>query len=321
MKSDLYDVAVMHDFFVDRIVRPSNPRKLFRIADSKARAGGGSVHGIVQEDVRGGNAVNLAHALARLGNNVLLITHSDVEHSGLITEAFGGLGADVRIKSLPPGLTLAFEGKVNVMLSDSGGAGRFPPSILTYDDWEALRRSKIVCSVNWAANMYGTKLLLALRRRLGPRKMIFLNPSDARDRFEDYRDLVNLLRKRRVVNWISLNEFEAHSTASALGRAGGDPRRECVEIAKALRVRVDVHTEREVFTAFGDGVTSRRTRYLKPKRLTGAGDVWDAASVTCFLKGMNDAERLEFANAAARLYVRSDEPVPPTLDQVKRALR
>jgi sugar/nucleoside kinase (ribokinase family) len=71
----------------------------------------------------------------------------------------------------------------------------------------------------------------------------------------------------------------------------------------------------------GAGITSRKTRYLKPRRLTGAGDVWDAASVTGFLKGMEDGRRLEFANAAARLYVGATEPVPPTLEQVNRALR
>lgn len=314
-----YDVAVMHDFFVDRLVHSRSVSELLGVAGSKASLGGGSVHGIVQEDVRGGNAVNLANALARLGARVLLITHSDAGHSKLLRDAFEGLRAEVRVKDLVPGLTLALEGKVNVMLSDSGGAGRFPPSLLTDGDWEALRRSKVVCSVNWAANRNGTKLLLALRRRLGRRQVLFFNPSDARDRFEEYRGLISMLARRRVVDWVSLNEYEAESTARALGERAG-PRRACLEIARKLSVRADVHTERMVYTSRGEGLLSRKTRHVKPKRLTGAGDVWDSASIFGFLSGMDDGKRLEFANAAARLYVGADEPRPPSLGEVRRSL-
>jgi sugar/nucleoside kinase (ribokinase family) len=319
--ADLYDVAVMHDFFVDRLVRSRSFPRLFGVAESKAGVGGGSVHGIPQEDARGGNAVNLAHALARLGAKVLLITHSDAGHSNILREAFSGMRAEVRIKSLPPGLTLALEGKVNVMLSDSGGAGSFPPSLLTEDDWQALRRSRLVCSVNWAANMRGTELLLALRRRLGRRRMLFLNPSDVRDRFREYRGLMSTLKKRHVVDWVSLNEYEAASTAKALGKPESSPGRACIAIAKALKVRVDVHTERAVYTSSGAGLVSRRTDYVQPHRLTGAGDVWDAASIIGFQRGMDDERRLEFANAAAGLYVKADGPWPPTLDEVRRAQR
>jgi len=317
----LYDAAVMHDFFVDRLVRPRGFRWLFGVADEKARQGGGSVHGVSQQDVRGGNAVNLAHALATLGAKVLLITHSDAEHSGMLRKSFDGLRAEVRIKPLPPGLTVSLEGSVNVMLSDSGGAASFPPSLLTEQDWDSLRRSRIVCCVNWAANRKGTELLGALRSKLGQRKTLFLNPSDVRDRYGDYRALLGRMRERRVVDWVSMNEYEAASTSRALGLGNLGPRRACLEIARALKARVDVHTEDAVYTSLGSGVTSVATRRVKPKRLTGAGDVWDAASIAAFLRGMGDRDRLEFANAAARLFVKSGGPVPPTLAEVRSALR
>jgi len=310
----------MHDFFVDRLVRPHDIDGLFRTAKSKAVQGGGSVHGILQEDVRGGNAVNLAHALAMLGNKVLLITHSDPQHRGMLTEAFEGLGAETRVKPLPPGLTVSLEGKVNVMLSDSRGAADFPPSLVTKSDWKALGRSKIVCSVNWSSNRHGTSLLRALRRKLGPGKNLFFNPSDVRDRFGEYRELMADLRKNHLVDWVSFNEFEAQTTANALGIRGTDPRRLCADIARSLGVRVDIHTEWAVHTSTGGAATSVRTEHVRPMRLTGAGDIWDAASITGFLKGMHDIERLRFANAAARLYVKSGSPLPPTLKQVRAAL-
>jgi len=56
---------------------------------------------------------------------------------------------------------------------------------------------------------------------------------------------------------------------------------------------------------------------LKAKRLTGAGDVWDAGAVYGRLKGMDEAQRLEFANRAARVYLGSESPLPPTLEQVR----
>lgn len=317
MNPRLYDAAVMHDFFVDRLMRPRSFRGLFSVADAKAGQGGGSVHGVLQEDVRGGNAVNLAHALARLGARVLLITHSDAEHSGMLLESFKGLRADVRIKQLPPGLTVSLEGRVNVMLSDSGGAANFPPSLLSAQDWVSLRRSRVVACVNWAANRRGTELLYALRRKLGPRKTLFLNPSDVRDRFGDYRALLRRMRERRLVDWVSMNEYEAAATSRALGLGNLGPRRACLEIAGALGVRADVHTEDAVHTSSGSGVISVPTKRVRPKRLTGAGDVWDAASIAAFLRGMDDRDRLEFANTAARLFVKSGGPVPPTLAEVR----
>ena len=310
----------MHDFFIDRLVRPQDTDALFRIAKSKAEQGGGSVHGVLQEDVRGGNAVNLANALAMLGNKVLLITHSDPQHRGMLTEAFEGLDAETRVKLLPPGLTVSLEGKVNVMLSDSGGAANFPPSLLTKSDWTALGRSKIVCSVNWSSNRHGTSLLRALRRKLGPGKNLFFNPSDVRDRFGEYRELMVRVKENHLVDWVSLNEYEAQTTATALGIRETDPRRLCADISRALGVKVDVHTEWAVHTSTGEAATSARTEHVRAKRLTGAGDVWDAASITGFLKGMHDTERLRFANAAARLYVKSGNPLPPTIKQVRAAL-
>src|SRR5579863_763741 len=103
-----YDVAVMHDYFVDRLVHSKSLRSLAKGVVEKAGSGGGGIHGVRQEDVRGGNAVNLAHALARLGLRTLLITHSDEGHLGLMKRAFEGLDAELRVKDSPAGLTVAF---------------------------------------------------------------------------------------------------------------------------------------------------------------------------------------------------------------------
>lgn len=315
-----FEVAVMHDFFVDRLVHVRSLPGILALAKSKAREGGGSIHDITQGDAKGGNAVNLAHALAVLGARVLLITHSDREHVPLLLGAFEGLDAEVRVKPLPPGLTVAFEERVNVMISHSGGAERFPPSLLTGEDWESLRRCHVVASVNWAVNRHGTELLLALRKRLGAGAALFFNPSDVRDRFERYAALTRRLQAKRLVDWISLNEFEAAATARALGfrtRVSGSL---CSRISRAFDVRVDIHTEKVTFTSSRGRLSERRTGWVHPRRLTGAGDVWDAASIFASLRGMEDNERLEFANSAARLYVTGKIQRPPKLSEVNKAL-
>jgi sugar/nucleoside kinase (ribokinase family) len=315
-----YDVAVLHDFFVDRLVHARSIGRLQKLVQSKADEGGGGLHGIGQAEIRGGNAVNLAHALARLGVRTLIITHSDEAHRGLLTETFKGLDAEVRVKPLRPGLTVALEGRVNVMLGDTRGASDFGPSTLDGRDWEALARARVVCSVNWAANRRGTELLLALRKRLGKEKTIFFDPADFRDRLPQFRKLLKLVADKGLADWISMNQQEGAAAARLLGVESGSLGRACMELAKRLGVVFDLHAERESYTSEGTEVTRVAVKKAKARRLTGAGDVWDAGGIYGRLKRMEEKDRLNFANTAARLYLESAEPVPPTLSEVKKAL-
>ncbi len=316
-----FDVAVMHDFFVDRLVHTSRISKLAGAVVGKAHQGGGGIHEVAQEDLRGGNAVNLAHALARLGLRTLLITHTDKIHEPMLRDPFGGLDAEVRAKPKPPGLTVAFEGEVNVMLGHGGGAEDFGPELLDSDDWKALSGSRVVCSVNWAANKSGTRLLEALRGRLGREKAIFFDPADFRDRLQEFTSLLALVREQRLVDWMSLNEQEALGAARILGVKATGLRETCGSLCERLRVGIDVHTARESFSGSGDKLTAVRTRRVEARRLTGAGDVWDAGSIYGRLKNLTDAERLRFANAAAGLYLAARSPLPPELGDVLEAVR
>ena len=316
-----FDVAVMHDFYADRLVHTNSLSRLAELVVVKANQGGGGVHGILQQDVRGGNAVNLAHALARLGLRTLLITHSDTIHERMLREPFEGLDAVVRIKPKPPGLTVAFEGEVNVMLGHGGGAEDFGPELLDSEDWKALRGARVICSVNWAANKSGTRLLTALRGRLGREKVIFFDPADFRDRLQEFASLLAVIMKKRLVDWMSLNEHEALEAARVLGVKTTGLGEACTVVAERLRVGLDVHTARGSFSSSGGMTTEVRTRRAKVRRLTGAGDVWNAGSIYGRLKGFGDSERLRFANAAAGLYLIARSPSPPELKDVLNVLR
>jgi ribokinase len=310
-----FDVAVMHDYFVDRLVHVESIPQMMGSIVEKASSGGGGIHASVQEEVRGGNAVNLAHALARLGLKTLLITHSEKTHEALLRQAFHGLRAEVRIKPFPAGLTVAYEEKVNVMIGDGRGASDFGPSRLETYDWDALRSARLVCSVNWAANRKGTELIKVLRRRLGPDHPLFIDPADFRDNLHGFRVLLAMIEERRMVDWVSMNQFEALAAAKLLEIESDEPSEVCKEVARRLGVVFDMHGAESSYSSEGTRVSEAKVRKIKPRISTGAGDVWDAGAIYGRLKGMEESERLAFANRVARLYLGSKELVPPTLEQ------
>ncbi|HEV2227134.1 MAG TPA: carbohydrate kinase family protein, partial [Nitrososphaerales archaeon] len=301
-----FDVAVMHDFFVDRLVHVKSMSGMTRMLSEKAAAGGGGLHGIQQEEVRGGNAVNLAHALARLGLRTLLITHAGRTHMPLLQRTFEGLKAELRIKPLPAGLTVAFEEKLNVMIGDTRGASDFGPSLLDESDWRALENSRLVCSVNWAANRRGTELLVALRSRLGSEKTIFFDPADFRDRVPQFRKLLGQIADKHLVDWVSMNEQEGIASAKALGIESSDLGKMCIELAQRLGVVFDLHAVGRSYSSEGTRLASAIVVKARSRRLTGAGDVWDAGAILGRLKGLEEVPRLRLANKAARLYLESE---------------
>ena len=304
------EVVVLHDFYVDRLLFSKNLKSLLRSVEAKGEAGGGGMHGVPQAEVCGGNAVNLARALSRFGTRTHLITHSDSRHEGLLRTSLSSPLVSLSLKRLEPGLTVAFEGRlgkrtVNVMLGHLGGAGSFPPRLLNDADRRVMKKSKIVCSVNWAANRYGTDLLRKVRQVVGNDVKVFLDPADIRDRIPQYRALLRAVKREHLLDWLSANEFEGRATARLLGISTGGLGRMCRCIAKELSVRFDLHTENGSFSSDGGEVVHHPVEPLAPLVLTGAGDVWDAASVHFYLSGFSDAERIELADLAAGSYVSS----------------
>ena len=313
-----FDVAVMHDFYIDRLLYASSLEGFAGSVREKASEGGGGIHGARQEDARGGNAVNLAHALGRLGVRTLLITHSDKIHQGILRQTFEGLDVEVRVKPRPAALTVAIEGDVNVMLGDGKGASDFGPSLLDGEDWRALRGSRVVCSVNWAVNRKGTALLRALRKRLGPRKTVFFDPADFSDRGRETDELLRALAEEHLADWVSMNEQEGVAAARLLGIETKDLGEMCRALAKNLGVVFDLHAVGASYSSEGTRVSRASIDSVRPRRLTGAGDVWDAGAIYGRLAGMDEGARLEFANRAARLSLKSADVAPPTLSQVRR---
>ena len=159
--------VVMPDFFLDRLIALEQTSAEFaKTLQNVAERKGGSLDGIRQTDIRGGNAVNTASALAALGVKVTPIVCTSKLGLQRVEYHLKPLGADtshVKVMgeaSLTTALELsAAEGKVNVMLRDLGSLADFGPADLSDKDYEAIERADYVCVFNWAGTrLHGTEL-------------------------------------------------------------------------------------------------------------------------------------------------------------------
>lgn len=295
----MYDISVMHDFFVDRILIAKDQVKLFKEIIAKSKKGGGSIRNIKQIEKPGGNAVNLARWASFLGLKTLLVTHSDKKHLGLLREATSKVSRLI-VKDIEPGYTLSIESHTNVMLSDTKGASSFGPGLITDLEWEEIKRSKVICILNWSSNAQGTKLLLKAREDYHGK--IFFDPADFSDKQDEFAKLLNLFSKKKVIDWFSFNQNEARNVATLLGLRGS-LESICKDIADSFSAKVDIHTESFSVSSDGKETVVNIHRKLKERTMTGAGDVWNAASLYSYIMGYKDEERLRFADSVAGIFI------------------
>lgn len=322
-------IVVMPDFFVDRIIRLESKEKLFDALGEKARRGGGSVRGIPTTDVKGGNAVNVAYCLAKLGVRVTLFTVADEIGATMIRQAFSQFGdrATLRIANGRSGLTTAFEfphedTRVNVMVSDVGDNANFGPEKLGSEaDGAILKNADGVMIVNWASNQKGTELA-EFSFRNSPSAFHFIDPADVETRKQDFSDSLGKLAG--MTDCLSINENECNSLADALGLgyllgpgySADEVKTAAKKIAEKVGISTDLHSKAGAAWSNGKESTFVHAIKVDAKTLTGAGDSWDAADIIGYLAGLDPQERLLFANCCASLYVRDPQGEPPAMNRV-----
>jgi ribokinase len=322
-------IAVMPDFFIDRIIRLESKEKLFDALAEKAKRGGGSVRGVPTADVKGGNAVNVAYCLAKLGVRVTLFTVADEIGAGIIRQAFSQFGDRVtlRISAGKCGLTTAFEfphedTRVNVMMSDIGDNASFGPERIDSEaDRALLKNADGVMVVNWASNQKGTELAEHAFRN-SPSAFHFIDPADVETRKKDFCN--SLEKLAGMTDCLSMNENECNSLADVLGLGhvlgsayGADEvRLAAKKLAEKIGISTDLHTKAGAAWSNGRESVFVHTVRVDAKNLTGAGDSWDAADIVGHLAGLDPQERLLFANCCASLYVRDTQGEPPTMNKV-----
>jgi ribokinase len=317
------NVFVMHDFFIDRILSVEYSLwedRLVHMIRDKIRVGGGSIRGIRQYDIKGGNAVNLAYALGKFNAKCILVTLADEYGSALLKSTFLGMdNVNVIVLSGRQGYTLALEfrgedGRVaNVMLSDIGDNAYFGSDRL--DGLEhLLSDASCIAVVNWASNTKGSELIEYAFNDNNNNGLHFLDPADISERREEFTKM--LLSRSFRLDVLSINENEARVLASTMGieymprnYSVEDVVKQCKSIASILDVRVDIHTPLCSASSDGMEVSYAETVRVDARISTGAGDVWDAMNIIGYLLEMNAYERLSLANAAAAYYV-SNARVP-----------
>ncbi len=311
--SKLYSsyIVVMHDFFIDRIVRVClDADRLFNAIRDKILAGGGSIRGLEQYEIKGGNAVNLAYALCMLNASCRLVTIADEYGSSILANTFSGMN-NIEVITIKgkQGYTvsLEFNGKANVMLSDVGDNAYFG-----YDRLRGLDHVFInvacIAMVNWASNIKGNELASHVFNK-GSKALHLIDPADIGSRGKEFLDMLGSCR----VDVLSINENECRVLCNTLGLdtlpydySLDDVIRACKGIASELQdVTVDIHTPKYSVTSYKDEVSYAECFKVDARVLTGAGDVWDAGDIIGYICNFDSYSRLVFANACAALYVKN----------------
>jgi ribokinase len=324
-------VAVLPDYFVDRFLRVESLDSLVdQIRRKTEEGGGGSVRGIRQSEIKGGNAVNVAYALGKFGTDVQLLTIADSLAADTLTatfDRFHNVAVDV-IKG-KPGYTVALEFQdsgrvVNVMVSDPGDLSDFNGSSIPEKSWKKIATSKIVAVLNWGSMKKGTDLcekVFSFARERGA--FTFLDPADVAELADNLPILKERVFDRGLVDYLSLNDNETRIICSKLSGHHlpqnyelSDLKKAVARIAEIARCAVDVHTRSASLSCrYGDCEMVSCHKVIQ-KTVTGAGDVWDAADLVGRLLGWEPRLRLAFANASAGLYVSREDGEPPNSDEV-----
>ena len=334
-------VVVMPDFFLDRIIDLDwDVAEFSGLVANVTKRKGGSIDGIIQTDLRGGNAINVASALANFGASVTPI---------ICTSELGLQQIKYYFKSIPfdtshikthgkASVTTALEfknknEKTNVMLRDLGALAEFGPSNLDENDYLMIDEADYVCLFNWAGTKkFGTALAQVVfeRTKLGNGKTYF-DSADPTPNADVMNDLMRKVIKTNKVDILSLNENEAIMYARLLDESlnietgNRDFTKLAMEsarvLAKCLPARIDLHT-----TAFSASLKGKweivvPTFKVKVLRATGAGDAWDAGNIIGDWGGLSDESRLTLANAVAAFYLSDVQGKHPTKEKLDAFLK
>jgi ribokinase len=296
-------IVLMPHFCIDNYVNfGENPDSFINeIKDIMARGGGNLA---LSQDLKiGGKAANCASALSALGLGSFLVAKTD--ELGLILLQHLAKEGNVDISHVSGNGSLAFTTTIeltgaNIMLSDPGSLSTFGPDNLTIEDIELIKQADIVCISDWGLNGRGTELakyVFGLVKNKGQGKTFF-DPGDPSPKKENvYREIIDLKKQvleEGLVDILSVNVDE-------VDRYGG------LDELKDL-TRVDLHTEAFSASYYKDKETRNIPAFdIKPKRLTGAGDAWNAGDILGEVMGLPDELRLHLANAAAGFYISSPE--------------
>lgn len=329
-------VVVMPDFFLDRIINLELEIDSFvDLISDVVKKKGGSLDGIPQMDLRGGNAINVASALGSLGIHVIPVVCTNEHGFEQLKHSLHNISIDlshVRILERAS-MTTALEfstqnGKANVMLRDLGDLANFGPENLSESDFAAIESADYTCLFNWVGtSRFGTELAKAVfgQARLGKGKTYF-DTADPSPRSEAIPDLIQQILGTDLIDILSVNENEAITYAGFLdeglkkkirGTLKGDLALDAARVlARHLHARIDLHTSDFSASLKGKKEVVVPTFRIRVLRATGAGDAWDAGNLMGDWNGLSDECRLTLANAVSAYYLQDPNGSHPTKKQL-----
>ena len=339
-KKEKCKVAVLPDFFLDRFVNLNFDVQGFsELLIDKANRKGGSIDDIPQTDTRGGNAANVASALANLDASVIPIVCTSEYGLQQLKYHLRGLTIDlshVKIRDRVS-ITTALEfkkqnEKTNVMIRDVGSLADFGPNDLDESDFKEIEDSNYTCLFNWAGTLkYGTKLAQTVFGRAKMRKSrTYFDTADPSPNKEGIAGLIKYLLKSNKIDIISVNENEAITYAAALGKSLNDMNEELSfpelamkaarVLAKNLCARIDLHTTVFSATFKGNHEVVVPAFKINVLRATGAGDAWTAGNILGDWNNLSDESRLTLANAVSACYLSDPQGRHPSWNKLSSFL-
>jgi len=335
-------VTVLPDFFLDRLINLKwNPKQFSRLIEDVAKHKGGSIDRIPQADMQGGNAINVASALVKLGTKVTPIVCTSEWGLQLIKYFFRDTEVDTsHVKVLGnASITTALEfknkdTKTNVMIRDLGALENFGPDNLNESDYAAIEDADYTCLFNWAGTLLnGTQLAQTVFSRTKKRGKgkTYYDTADPTPNLAAVPDLIKKIFQPNLIDVLSLNENEAIVYARLFDSAFVDKKErlpfeelamEAARVlAKHLKARIDLHTTAFAATLKGKTEIVAPTFKVKVLRATGAGDAWTAGNLVGDHNGLSDMCRLTLANAVAACYLSDPEGKHPTWEKVGSLLK
>lgn len=335
-------VVVLPDFFLDRLINLEwDVSEFYRLVTDVTKRKGGSLDGISQTDLRGGNAINVASALDSLGAEVTPIVSTSQFGLQQINYHFKNSSIDTSHVKIAgkASLTTAMEfknksEKTNVMIRDLGALADFGPANFDESDYSLIESSDYICLFNWAGTLkFGTSLAQTIFdrvRRKGKGKTYY-DTADPNPNVAGISDLMEKVLKTDKVDILSLNENEAITYANLLdeslneGRARFEFSELAMEasrvLAKWLPARIDLHTTAFSATFKGKMEVVVPAFKVEAFRATGAGDAWDAGNILGDHNGLSDECRLMLANAVAACYLSNPDGLHPNKEKLSSFLR
>ncbi len=335
-------VAVMPDFFLDRIVNLQwNLSEFTGLVGEVAKRKGGSIDGIHQMDMKGGNAINTASALSSLGVSVTPIICTSEYGLQLIKYHFKDVQMDFsHIKthgkaSITTALELKGENeKINIMLRDLGALSDFSPDDLNEADFKLIQDSDYTCLFNWAGTLkFGTALAAAVftHAKRNAKGKTYFDTADPNPNSAGIPDFVEKVLKTSKVDILSVNENEAITYASLLDEGLKDKSGQlsfadyALEAARVLarhfHARIDLHTTLFSASLKGKSEVVVPTFKIEVFRATGAGDAWNAGNIIADNNSLSDSCRLMLANAVSACYLSGADGMHPTKEKLASFLK